>query len=88
MPTQERSSHASSPARPGARDAESLLLELEERHSRLCAELAEVEKQLRQLRTAADVCPLCGGSGERWLRGGLYGELQRRPCACTESPQD
>lgn len=85
MPAQELSGTAlAAVRRPGPRDPEELLLELEERHSRLCSELAEVEKELRRLRTAADVCPLCGGSGERWLRGGLYGELQRHPCSCTE----
>lgn len=59
-------------------------MELEQRHTRLCEELASVEARLRELRTAADVCPQCGGLGERWVRGGLYGELQRRACPCRE----
>jgi hypothetical protein len=70
---------------PVSQALETALMELEERHTRLCEELAEVEARLRQLRTAADVCPLCGGLEERWVRGGLYGELQRRPCPCRES---
>lgn len=62
-----------------------MLFELESRHARLCAELAELEERLRELRTAADLCPLCGGAGVRWVRGGLYGEVQQRPCSCRES---
>jgi hypothetical protein len=46
-----------------------------------------VERRLRELRTAAELCPLCGGSGERWARGGLYGETQRRSCSCQEPEQ-
>lgn len=74
-------------SRPAARPPEALLEELEERHARLCEELAGVERRLRELRTAAELCPLCGGSGERWVRGGLYGETQRRPCSCTDAEQ-
>ena len=58
------------------------LYRLEARHEQLYAELKAVEARLRELRTAADLCPECGGSGERWVRGGIYGELQRRPCVC------
>ena len=72
--------------RSPAVNPETLLHELEERHGRLCLELAELETRLRELRTAADLCPLCGGAGERWIRGGLYGESQKRPCACYENP--
>lgn len=71
-----------SPSHFSGQSLEGVLFELEERYGRLCAELAEVEARLRQLRTAAEVCPMCGGSGERWVRGGLYGELQQRPCPC------
>lgn len=67
---------------PSEQNLESVLFELEERYGKLCAELAGVEARLRQLRTAADVCPLCGGTGQRWVRGGLYGEMQQRPCTC------
>lgn len=74
------------PLRAGrGRDPEQVLVELEERHAALCAELQEVERQLRELRTAADLCPLCGGSGQRWVRGGLYGETQLRPCSCQDA---
>jgi len=65
--------------------AEELLFSLEARHASLCAELAELEARLRTLRTAAEVCELCGGAGERWIRGGLYGELHRKPCPCQPS---
>jgi hypothetical protein len=58
------------------------LYRLEARHEQLLAELKSVEAQLRKLRMAADLCPECGGSGERWVRGGIYGEQQRRPCVC------
>jgi len=69
--------------RAAAREAaEAALFELEERRAHLCAELAVVEERLRELRMVAEVCPLCGGSGMRTTRGGLYGELQQRPCAC------
>ena len=67
-----------------ATSAELLLFQLEQRYSELCDELATVEGRLRELRTAADLCPLCGGSGQRITRGGLYGELQRRACPCQE----
>ena len=63
---------------------DSVLLELEARHQRLCEELVALESRLRLLRTAADLCPLCGGGGTRWVRGGLYGEAQQRPCACRQ----
>jgi len=69
---------------PAGEFPDALLFELEERHTRLCEEIAALEKRLRQLRTQAEVCPLCGGGGTRWVRGGLYGELQQRPCACRE----
>ena len=65
-------------------EADRALLELEARYADLCRELAEVEKRLRVLRTAADLCELCGGTGERWVRGGLYGEAQQRPCPCRD----
>lgn len=67
---------------PSEQNLETVLFELEERYGKLCAELAVVEGRLRQLRTAADVCPLCGGTGQRWVRGGLYGEMQQRACTC------
>lgn len=67
-----------------SRSAEAVLVELEERHDRLCDELAALERRLRELRTAAEVCAQCGGLGERWVRGGLYGEMQRRPCPCRD----
>lgn len=67
---------------PSEQSLETVLFELEERYAKLCAELAVVEGRLRQLRTAADVCPLCGGTGQRWVRGGLYGEMQQRLCTC------
>ncbi len=28
---------------------------------------------------------VCGGSGQRWVRGGLYGETQLRPCSCQDA---
>ena len=62
-----------------------VLFELEERHGELCRELADLEARLRRLRTAANVCPLCGGRGRRWVRGGMYGEHQDRPCPCAEA---
>jgi len=64
---------------------EALLFALEERYEQLSGELAELEVQLRRLRTAANLCPQCGGLGQRWVRGGLYGETQRRPCSCAQS---
>ena len=76
--------HPQSISRNASEASDALLFELEERHARLCAELNEVERRLRELRTAADLCPLCGGAGMRWLPGGLYGELQQRPCSCRE----
>ena len=65
---------------------DTLLLELEARHAHLCEELAALERALRELRVAAEVCPQCGGTGERWVRGGLYGELQRRSCPSGCAP--
>ena len=67
---------------PAQDEPEAMLLELERRHARLTAELAVVEAQLREFRTAAAVCPTCGGTGRRRTRGGLYGETQDRPCDC------
>jgi hypothetical protein len=61
---------------------EALLLALEARYSELEAELNETRTRLRQLRVAADLCPNCGGTGNRKVRGGLYGELQLRKCSC------
>ena len=61
---------------------EAALFRLEERYARQCEELAALEAQLRALRTAAEICPECGGTGQRWIRGGFYGEIQRRPCGC------
>ena len=71
-------------SRPEETGAEHRLFELEQRYSDLCEELSRVEKELRRLRTAADLCPLCGGAGKRLVRGGLYGELQQRLCSCKE----
>lgn len=55
---------------------------LEERRDRLEEELRRIEAQLLQLHTDPEPCPRCLGSGIRPVRGGLYGELQLRPCAC------
>jgi len=63
---------------------ENILFELENRYASLRSELVAVEKRLREVRTAAELCPECGGSGQRWSRGGLYGEFQTRPCACRK----
>lgn len=65
--------------------AESVLAQLEERHHHLCTELTRLERQLREIRTAAELCPQCGGTGQRLMRGGLYGELQGHPCPCRGS---
>ena len=72
------------PEEPASATAEAHLFQLERRYEELCNELATVEARLRQLRMAADLCPICGGSGQRVTRGGLYGELQRRKCPCQE----
>ncbi len=72
------------PAAGGTAPAEALLFDLEERHAQLCRELAVLERRLRDLRMAAEVCTQCGGTGQRWVRGGLYGELQPRPCGCRD----
>lgn len=64
--------------------ANALLVELEERRARLCAELDELEARLRELRMVSGVCPLCGGTGQRQTRGGLYGERQTRTCSCRD----
>lgn len=61
---------------------ERLLLELEERHARLRAESAALEAWLQELHTAPEICALCGGTRQRWVRGGMYGELQERSCPC------
>jgi len=61
--------------------ADQVLLELERQRVRLLSELDAVDRRLFLFRTA-DPCPLCGGEGRRWIRGGLYGELQPRPCSC------
>jgi len=58
-----------------------ILLELEDDRSHLSAQLEQLDSRLRQLRVG-EVCPLCGGTGHRRMRGGLYGELQQRPCRC------
>jgi hypothetical protein len=72
---------------PGAESdvTERVLFELEQRYNQLLDELETVEARLRELRTAAEVCPLCGGLGRRRVRGGLYGEFQQVPCQCSES---
>jgi hypothetical protein len=72
--------HGRSVPATGAPDR--VLFQLEERYAHLCAEMSVLEGRLRELRTAADLCPLCGGAGQRWTRGGLYGEIQQRPCSC------
>ncbi len=77
-PRRGRRAAASEVEEPGAGP----LFELQRRHDALCAELIEVEERLRRLRSAAELCVHCGGEGERWVRGGLYGEMQRRPCVC------
>ncbi len=76
-------SSTGSAASEGGGAVEELLFHLEERYAALCTELQALEERLRVLRTAADVCALCGGVGERWIRGGLYGELRRKACSCT-----
>ena len=70
---------------PTEDEPEALLLELERQHARLCEELGAVEARLREFRTAANVCPTCGGTGRRRTRGGLYGEAQDRPCVCENA---
>jgi hypothetical protein len=67
---------------PAQDEPDGVLLELEEQHARLTAELAAVELRLREVRTTANLCPNCGGTGRRRTRGGLYGETQDRPCDC------
>lgn len=69
-------------ALPGS-SPEARMAQLEERHTQLRTELALVERQMREICLAASVCPLCGGSGMREVRGGLYGELQSQPCPCA-----
>jgi len=59
-----------------------MIFELEHRCEVLRAELAGLEARLRELRIAADLCPLCGGVGRRPVRGGLYGEVCHRRCVC------
>lgn len=68
----------------GDQSPERLLLALEARYSELEAELLETRARLRELRVAADLCPTCGGTGNRRVRGGLYGELQLRKCSCQD----
>lgn len=58
-----------------------ILLELEDDRSHLSEQLEQLDSRLRQLRVG-EVCPLCGGTGRRPMRGGLYGELQQHPCRC------
>ena len=53
--------------RPGE-SPETVLFQLEERYGRLCSEVAALEARLRELRTAAELCPFCGGSCRRWVR--------------------
>jgi hypothetical protein len=60
-----------------------LLGRLEERRESLLRELQSVEARLRELRTLPELCPLCEGTGQRWIRGGLYAELQQLPCLCV-----
>lgn len=81
--TRQRSGLERATGRP-VEAPERLLFDLEDHHARLCGELAALESRLRVLRTEADLCPLCGGGGLRWVRGGLYGELQQRPCPCGQ----
>jgi len=61
------------------------LAALTEREASLESELAAVQREMRRLRTAADLCPDCGGSGRRRVRGGLYGEVQHVVCHCALS---
>jgi hypothetical protein len=62
--------------------SDAAIFELEHRSELLRTELAGLEERLRQLRIAADLCPLCGGVGRRPVRGGLYGEVCHRLCVC------
>ncbi len=62
--------------------AERILDDLEREHLALSQRLQSVETRLRELRTAETVCPHCGGSGIRPIRGGLYGERQPAACEC------
>ena len=61
-----------------------VLTALQDRYDRLRAELEEVSASIRKVLTAAEICPQCGGSGYRTIRGGLYGEQVQVPCLCRE----
>jgi hypothetical protein len=61
---------------------------LEQRRACLCNELARLERRIRTLRHRAEACPHCGGTGSRWVRGGLYGELQPIACTCGSRSRD
>ena len=64
------------------RPVEEALSALAARETALEEELTQVQSELRRLRTAADICPDCGDTGRRRVRGGLYGELQFKACHC------
>lgn len=59
-----------------------LLSRLEERSSALRLELSQVEAELRVVRTTEQLCGLCGGTGGRIIRGGMYGERLATRCEC------
>jgi hypothetical protein len=70
---------------PAEPDWDQLLSVLERRRETLEAELRRVRADLMKLRTADTLCPRCLGSGQRRVRGGLYGEIQLWPCRCSTS---
>ncbi|HEY1074553.1 MAG TPA: hypothetical protein VGE59_02530 [Patescibacteria group bacterium] len=61
------------------------MFELEARREALERELEDINRELIELRQAADLCETCGGTKKVRVRGGLYGELTERPCACAET---
>jgi hypothetical protein len=64
--------------------ADSRLPAMERRYEELLSELAELRSKLRQLRTQEEYCELCGGTGIRNVKGGMYGEVLQFPCSCGQ----
>lgn len=56
---------------------------LEGRIESLTNELKAADAAMREALMADPDCTLCGGSGIRQIRGGLYGEITTRPCKCA-----
>ena len=61
---------------------DSRLLAMERRHEELLSELMDLRSKLQALRTQEDYCDLCGDTGIRNFKGGMYGEVVQFPCVC------